>query len=61
MYKMQAGMGDIVITPIYETLLARGVRFESYCERRVRGALLDELRTQDWLPRPWRQRTGWGW
>lgn len=32
----------------------RGVRFESYCERRVRGALLDELRAQDWLPRPWR-------
>ncbi len=35
---------------------ARGVRFESYCELRVKGALLDELRTQDWLPRPWRQR-----
>jgi len=35
---------------------ARGVRFESYCELRVRGALLDELRSQDWLPRPWRQR-----
>ncbi len=34
----------------------RGVRFESYCELRVRGALLDELRTQDWLPRPWRTR-----
>ncbi|MDF1798099.1 MAG: sigma-70 family RNA polymerase sigma factor [Planctomycetota bacterium] len=34
----------------------RGVRFESYCERRVRGSLLDELRAQDWLPRPWRQR-----
>ena len=34
----------------------RGVRFESYCELRVRGAILDELRTQDWLPRPWRQR-----
>ena len=34
----------------------RGVRFESYCEVRVKGALLDELRTQDWLPRPWRQR-----
>ncbi len=34
----------------------RGVRFESYCERRIRGALLDELRSQDWLPRPWRQR-----
>ena len=34
----------------------RGVRFESYGELRVKGALLDELRTQDWLPRPWRQR-----
>lgn len=34
----------------------RGVRFESYCERRVRGALIDELRSQDWLPRPWRHR-----
>lgn len=35
---------------------SRGVRFESYCEMRIRGALLDELRTQDWLPRPWRQK-----
>ncbi len=35
---------------------SRGVRFESYCEMRVRGALLDELRSQDWLPRPWRQK-----
>jgi RNA polymerase sigma factor for flagellar operon FliA len=34
----------------------RGVRFESYCELRVKGALLDELRAQDWLPRPWRAR-----
>jgi len=34
----------------------RGVRFESYGELRVKGALLDELRTQDWLPRPWRHR-----
>lgn len=34
----------------------RGVRFESYCELRVKGSLLDELRAQDWLPRPWRQR-----
>jgi len=34
----------------------RGVRFESYCELRVKGALLDELRAQDWLPRPWRQK-----
>jgi RNA polymerase sigma factor for flagellar operon FliA len=35
---------------------ARGVRFESYCELRVKGALLDELRMMDWLPRPWRAR-----
>ncbi len=34
----------------------RGVRFESYCELRVKGAVLDELRSQDWLPRPWRHR-----
>ena len=34
----------------------RGVRFEAYGDRRIRGALLDELRTQDWLPRPWRRR-----
>jgi RNA polymerase sigma factor for flagellar operon FliA len=35
---------------------ARGVRFEAYADMRIRGALLDELRTQDWLPRPWRAR-----
>ena len=35
---------------------ARGIPFELYGEHRVRGALLDELRNQDWLPRPWRAR-----
>jgi RNA polymerase sigma factor for flagellar operon FliA len=35
---------------------ARKVRFEVYAEARIRGAVLDELRTQDWLPRPWRTR-----
>ncbi len=34
----------------------RGVRFESYCEQRVTGAIRDELRAQDWFPRPVRQR-----
>lgn len=34
----------------------RGVRFEAYCDLRVKGALLDELRKLDWLPRPWRAR-----
>ncbi len=30
MYKMQAGMGDVVFTPLYEVLRARGVRFEFF-------------------------------
>ena len=34
----------------------RRVRFEVYAETRIRGALLDELRLEDWLPRPCRQR-----
>ena len=34
----------------------RRVRFQTYAEMRIRGAVLDELRSQDWLPRPWRQR-----
>lgn len=34
----------------------RGIRFEAFAEVRIRGALLDELRTQDWLPRPFRRR-----
>jgi len=36
--------------------LERGVKFETYCTCRVRGAILDELRSQDWLPRVARQR-----
>lgn len=35
---------------------ARGVPFHAYCELRIKGAMLDELRNQDWLPRPWRAR-----
>jgi RNA polymerase sigma factor for flagellar operon FliA len=35
---------------------SRGVPFETYCELRVRGALLDELRSEDWLTRPMRAR-----
>ena len=55
--------GDLVtaanvglIRAIYGFDPERGVRFESYCELRVKGSLLDELRSQDWLPRPWRQK-----
>lgn len=33
-----------------------GVRFESYATQRIRGAILDELRAQDWVPRVVRTR-----
>lgn len=31
--------------------LDRGIKFKTYCSTRVRGAILDELRSQDWVPR----------
>lgn len=36
--------------------LGRGVKFETYCAPRIRGAILDELRTMDWVPRLVRHR-----
>jgi RNA polymerase sigma factor for flagellar operon FliA len=36
--------------------LSRGVKFESYATLRVRGAILDELRNMDWVPRLVRAR-----
>ena len=35
----------------------RGVKFETYCAPRIRGAILDELRSMDWVPRLVRSRT----
>ncbi len=32
------------------------IRFETYAENRIRGAMLDELRRLDWFPRSLRQR-----
>jgi RNA polymerase sigma factor for flagellar operon FliA len=37
---------------------ARQVKFETYCAQRIRGAILDELRSMDWVPRLVRHRTG---
>ncbi len=34
----------------------RGVKFETYCVARIRGAILDELRSMDWVPRLVRSR-----
>lgn len=31
--------------------LNRDVKFETYCASRIRGAMLDELRNMDWVPR----------
>lgn len=29
----------------------RGIKFKTYCTTRIRGSILDELRSQDWVPR----------
>src|SRR5215211_4283178 len=34
----------------------RGRKFEVYAMQRIRGAILDELRSQDWVPRSVRSR-----
>ncbi len=35
----------------------QGAQFESYATQRIRGAMLDELREADWLPRHVRQKS----
>ncbi len=37
--------------------LERKVKFETFCAPRIRGAILDELRSMDWVPRLVRHRT----
>jgi len=34
----------------------RGTKFETYCTARIRGAIIDELRNLDWIPRLIRAR-----
>jgi len=36
---------------------SRGIQFKTYCTARIRGAILDHLRTNDWVPRLVRLRT----
>jgi len=38
--------------------LERGVKFETFSAPRIRGAILDELRSMDWVPRLVRSRAG---
>lgn len=35
---------------------SRGIKFETYAIPRIRGAILDELRAQDWFPRSVRRK-----
>jgi len=36
--------------------ITRGVKFETYCIQRIQGAMLDEIRNLDWVPRLIRSR-----
>ncbi len=50
---IQAGMmGLLEAAGRYDDL--RGAQFETYAAQRIRGAMLDELRGSDWLPRSMR-------
>lgn len=57
-------IGDLINTGVIGLIEAfsnydpsRGVKFETYAVPRIRGAILDELRSLDWVPRSTRART----
>lgn len=51
---IQAGMiGLLDAASRYEEM--HGAQFETYAMQRIRGAMLDELRSNDWMPRGMRQ------
>jgi len=53
---IQAGMmGLLDAVNRYEE--THGAQFETYAVQRIRGAMLDELRSSDWLPRSIRQNS----
>ncbi len=56
--------GDLVQSGIFGLVDAidrfepeRGLKFETYAMQRIRGAILDDLRAQDWVPRSVRSRS----
>jgi len=56
-------VGDLIQSGIFGLVDAiekfepeRGLKFETYAMQRIRGAILDELRAQDWVPRSVRGR-----
>ncbi len=59
----EVDVGDLISAGIFGLIdaieafdLDRCVKFETYCAPRIRGAILDELRTMDWVPRLVRSR-----
>jgi RNA polymerase sigma factor for flagellar operon FliA len=53
---MQAGLFGLM-DAVDAFDLERGVKFETYCAQRIRGAIFDELRAMDWVPRLVRSRS----
>ncbi|MCA9279202.1 MAG: FliA/WhiG family RNA polymerase sigma factor [Phycisphaeraceae bacterium] len=53
---MSAGMFGLM-DAVNSFDLSRGVKFETFCAPRIRGAILDELRSMDWVPRLVRSRS----
>ncbi|MCP4568316.1 MAG: FliA/WhiG family RNA polymerase sigma factor [FCB group bacterium] len=56
-------LGDLINTGVIGLIeafrnfdTARGVKFETYAVPRIRGAILDELRSLDWVPRSTRAK-----
>lgn len=45
-----------LITAIERFAPEKGFKFETFAVSRIRGAIIDELRSQDWLPRSVRQK-----
>lgn len=45
-----------LITAIERFSPERGFKFETFAVSRIRGSIIDELRSQDWLPRSVRQK-----
>ncbi|TAL91376.1 MAG: sigma-70 family RNA polymerase sigma factor, partial [Candidimonas sp.] len=52
---MQAGMMGL-LDAIRRYQQTAEAQFETYAVTRIRGAMLDELRSQDWLPRSVRSK-----
>src|SRR5690606_19147039 len=53
---MQAGMMGL-LDAVRRYQQTPDAQFETYAVTRIRGAMLDELRSQDWLPRSVRSKT----